>query len=85
MSDHEDCSIGHIYATYTQDLQSLSFIFQSLFPALSCDQKKKEKDKQKNTCKNIIDEKLFASVCKHPETTQGYELLIILSKSSGNY
>lgn len=66
-SDHKDCSIGHIYMIYTENLWRFifqSFIFQSLLPALRCDQKGEQK---------ITDEKLklCASVCKLPETTQG--------------
>jgi len=77
MSDHEDCSTGRISATHTQDLHRLSFLFQSLLPALSCDQKKK-KINEKNICKNITEMKKNCL----PQSANNLKLLQDMNSSS---
>lgn len=44
MSDQEDCSTAHIYATYMQDLQSLSKACSQLNVVPIKEKKKKKKE-----------------------------------------
>lgn len=71
-SDHDNWSTGHIYAAYTQDLQSLSFgFFQSFFPALSCNKKPKQ-NKTKSSKNHGYFKTVFLTPC--PQLFKKYQL-----------